>query len=41
MANDPRIGKMFTTDQVQYKVKWAFGGVITDYRGIGKAVVAG
>ncbi len=41
MANDPRIGKMFTTDQIQYKVKWAYGIVITDFRGVGKAVVAG
>ncbi|SRR6266568_704094 len=40
IANDPRVGKMFTSDQIQYKVKWAFGGVITDFRGVGKNVVA-
>jgi hypothetical protein len=41
VANDPRIGKMFSTDQIQFKVKWAFGGVITDFRGVGKNVVVG
>jgi hypothetical protein len=32
-------GTQFTNDQIQYKVKFAFGGAILDFRGTGKAVV--
>ncbi|HWR17126.1 MAG TPA: hypothetical protein VN577_20015 [Terriglobales bacterium] len=40
LANDPRTGTQFTNDQLQYKVRFVFGAVATDYRGVGKAVVA-
>ena len=39
LANDPRFGTMISNDQLQYKVKFAFGGAILDYRGVGKNVV--
>lgn len=32
-------GTQFTNDQIQYKAKFAFGGAILDYRGVGKAAV--
>jgi hypothetical protein len=32
-------GTQFTNDQIQYKSKFAFGGTILDYRGVGKAAV--
>jgi hypothetical protein len=41
LANNPVVGAMFTNDQIQYKVKQVFGGAFTDYRGVGKQVVAG
>ena len=41
LANQPTIGRQFTNDELQYKVKMAFAGAITDFRGVGKAVVAG
>lgn len=40
LANLPTQGRAFTNDEIQYKVKFAFGGVPTDYRGVGKEVVA-
>lgn len=39
LANMATQGTQFTNDQVQYKVKFAFGGAILDFRGAGKAVV--
>jgi hypothetical protein len=39
MANTATQGTMFTNDQVQYKVKFPFGGAILDFRGAGKQVV--
>jgi hypothetical protein len=41
LANLPTQGTAFTNDEIQYKVKFAFGGAIIDYRGAGKSVVAG
>jgi hypothetical protein len=41
LANQPTIGTQFTNDELQYKVKFVFGGAIIDYRGVGKNVVAG
>jgi hypothetical protein len=41
LANQPTVGTQFTADQLQYKVKFPFGGVVTDFRGVGKNVVAG
>jgi hypothetical protein len=41
LANQPTIGTQFTNDELQYKVKHVFAGAITDYRGVGKNVVAG
>lgn len=40
LANLPTQGTMFTNDQIQYKVKFVFGGDIVDYRPVGKNVVA-
>jgi hypothetical protein len=40
LANQPTIGTQFTADELQYKVKFVFGGAIIDYRGIGKNVNA-
>lgn len=39
LANLPTQGTQFTNDQVQYKVKFPFGGAILDFRGAGKQVV--
>lgn len=41
LANLPTQGTMFTTDEIQYKVKFVYGGTVIDYRGVGKNVVAG
>ena len=41
LANQPTIGTQFTNDELQYKTKFPFGGAITDFRGVGKNVVAG
>jgi hypothetical protein len=41
LANQPTIGTQFTQDALQYKVKMVFAIAITDYRGVGKNVVAG
>lgn len=40
LADMPTQGTQFTNDQVQYKVKFPFGGAILDFRGVGKQVVA-
>jgi hypothetical protein len=40
LANLATQGTQFTNDQLQYKVKFVFNGVITDFRGVGKHVVA-
>jgi hypothetical protein len=39
LANQPTVGTQFTADQLQYKVKFVFGGAIIDFRGVGKNVV--
>lgn len=41
LANQPTVGTQFTADELQYKVKFVFGGAIIDFRGVGKNVVAG
>jgi hypothetical protein len=41
IANLPTQGTQFTNDQLQYKVKFVFGGKPIDFRGVGKEVVAG
>jgi hypothetical protein len=41
IANLPTQGTQFTNDQLQYKVKFVFGGDIIDFRGAFKEVVAG
>ncbi len=41
LANMQTQGTQFTNDQIQYKVKAAFGGKPIDFRGVGKEVVAG
>jgi hypothetical protein len=40
LANLPTQGTSFTNDQIQYKVKFPYGGAIIDYRGVGKSVNA-
>lgn len=40
LANMATQGTMFTNDQLQYKVKWAFGGDVVDFRPVGKNAVA-
>jgi hypothetical protein len=39
MANLATQGTQFTNDQIQYKVKFPFGGTMLDFRGVGKNVV--
>jgi hypothetical protein len=41
IANVPNQGTQFTNDQLQYKVKFVFGGKPIDFRGVGKQVVVG
>lgn len=41
IANLPTQGTQFTNDQLQYKVKFVFGGKPIDFRGVFKEVVAG
>ena len=41
LADNPVVGKMFTSDRIQYKVRHEHEAVVTDYRGFGKSVVAG
>jgi hypothetical protein len=41
IANLPTQGTSFTNDQLQYKVKFVFGGKPIDFRGVFKEVVAG
>jgi hypothetical protein len=40
LANQPTVGTQFSADQLQYKVKFVWGGTMTDYRGVGKNVNA-
>lgn len=39
LADSPTMGTNFTNDQIQYKVKFPFGGTMLDFRGVGKNVV--
>lgn len=39
LANNPALGTTFTNDQLQYKVKFVFGGDILDFRPVGKNAV--
>jgi hypothetical protein len=39
LANLPTQGTQFTNDQLQYKVKFVFGGAIVDFRPVAKNVV--
>jgi hypothetical protein len=41
IASSQTYGAQFTNDQLQYKVKWPFGGKPIDFRGVFKEVVAG
>lgn len=41
LANLPTQGTQFSNDQLQYKVKFVFGGKPIDFRPVGKEVVAG
>ena len=36
----PNVGSLFSNDAVTYKIRHVYGGAITDYRGLYKAVVA-
>lgn len=39
LADIQNQGTQFTNDQIQYKAKFAFGGAIVDYRGVGKSTM--
>jgi hypothetical protein len=41
LASLPTQGTLFTNDNIQYKVKFVFGGTMIDYRSVGKNVVSG
>jgi hypothetical protein len=41
LQNQPNVAGVFTADQWTYKVKWRFGGAITDYRTFYGGIVAG
>src|SRR5579884_3530488 len=41
LASQNSQGTQFSNDQLQYKVKFVFGGKPIDFRGVGKEVVAG
>ncbi len=40
LSDTPTQGLMFTSDKIQYKIRHEYGGVVVDYRGAYKAVVA-
>ena len=40
LADTPTQGLMFTADKIQYKIRHEYGGVVVDFRGSYKAVVA-
>lgn len=41
LADSPTVGRAFTADRLQYKARYEFEALVTDYRGGHKAVVAG
>ncbi|MBF0165186.1 MAG: Mu-like prophage major head subunit gpT family protein [Magnetococcales bacterium] len=40
VQDSPTVGSLFTNDQITYKIRHVYGGAVTDYRGLHKAVVA-
>lgn len=41
VQDNPSVGSLFASDKITYKVRHAYGGNVTNYRGAYKAVVAG
>lgn len=41
VQDNPTLGSMFSHDRMTYKIRHIYGGTVTDYRGLFKAVVAG
>lgn len=40
VQDNPTVGSMFTNDQLTWKIRHPYGGAVTDFRGLYKAVVA-
>ena len=40
VQDSPSVGSLFANDTVTYKIRHIYGGAVTDYRGLYKAVVA-
>ncbi len=40
VQDSPTVGSLFASDKITYKVRHIYGGAVTDYRGLYKAVVA-
>lgn len=40
VQDNPSVGSLFTSDKITYKIRHIYGGAVTDYRGLYKAVVA-
>lgn len=40
VQDNPSVGSLFTNDTITYKIRHVYGGAVTDYRGLYKAVVA-
>jgi len=40
IQDDPRSGSVFSNDVITYKLRHVYGGVVTDFRGLYKSVVA-
>lgn len=40
LQDSPTVGSLFNNDSITYKIRHVYGGAVTDYRGLYKAVVA-
>lgn len=40
VQDSPTVGSLFASDKITYKIRHIYGGAVTDYRGLYKAVVA-
>ena len=40
LQDSPTVGSLFSNDAITYKIRHVYGGAVTDYRGLYKAVVA-
>jgi len=41
VQDNPTVGSLFASDKITYKIRHIYGGAVTDFRGLYKAVVAG